>query len=104
MFLKSRKAEIGIFDFVKLLKSAFLCNSALNKLFKICIYLDVLVFLFVEELYFYISQKAYNDIIKQIMTDPSCIALGNSQLFPGPPESLEPDSFPCCPRDQSLFV
>ena len=31
-------------------------------------------------------------------------ASGNSQLFPGPPESLEPDSFPCCPRDQSLFV
>ena len=29
---------------------------------------------------------------------------GNNQLFPGPPESLEPDSFPCCPRDQSLFV
>ena len=31
-------------------------------------------------------------------------AEGNCQLFPGPPESLEPDSFPCCPRDQSLFV
>ena len=29
---------------------------------------------------------------------------GNSQLFPGPPESLEPDRFSCCPRDQSLFV
>ena len=26
-------------------------------------------------------------------------ALGNSQLFPGPPESLEPDRFSCCPRD-----
>ena len=31
-------------------------------------------------------------------------ASGNSQLFPGPPESLEPDRFSCCPRDQSLFV
>ena len=29
---------------------------------------------------------------------------GNSQLFPGPPESLEPDGFLCWPRDQSLFV
>ena len=29
---------------------------------------------------------------------------GNSQLFPGPPESLEPDRFACCPDDQSLFV
>ena len=29
---------------------------------------------------------------------------GNSQLFPGPPESLEPDRFACCPHDQSLFV
>ena len=32
------------------------------------------------------------------------IASGNSQLFPGPPESLEPDRFSCCPFDQSLFV
>ena len=32
-----------------------------------------LSFLFVKELNFYISQKAYNDIIKQIMTDPSGI-------------------------------
>ena len=31
-------------------------------------------------------------------------ASGNSQLFPGPPESLEPDRSSCCPRDQSLFV
>ena len=31
-------------------------------------------------------------------------ASGNSQLFPGPPESLEPERFSCCPRDQSLFV
>ena len=31
-------------------------------------------------------------------------ASGNSQLFPGPPKSLEPDRFSCCPRDQSLFV
>ena len=31
-------------------------------------------------------------------------ASGNSQLFPGPPESLKTDRFPCCPRDQSLFV
>ena len=29
---------------------------------------------------------------------------GNSQLFPGPPESLQPDRFSCCPHDQSLFV
>ena len=29
---------------------------------------------------------------------------GSGQLFPGPPESLEPDRFSCCPRDQSLFV
>ena len=27
-----------------------------------------------------------------------------TQLFPGPPESLEPDRFSCCPRDHSLFV
>ena len=47
------------------------------------------------------------------MTDPSAnrkihlaigIQEGNSQLFPGPPESLEPDRFSCCPRDQSSFV
>ena len=31
-------------------------------------------------------------------------ALGNSQLFPGPLESLEPDRSSCYPRDQSLFV
>ena len=31
-------------------------------------------------------------------------AKGNSQLFPGPTESLEPDGFFCWPRDQSLFV
>ena len=31
-------------------------------------------------------------------------AEGNSQLFPGPTESREPDGFFCCPRDQSLFV
>ena len=29
---------------------------------------------------------------------------GNSQLFPGPPESLVPDRFSCCPRDLSLFI
>ena len=74
----------------------------------------------------FFSQKAYNDIMKQIMTDASTnrksiwllgfsrawkqltitlgFASGNSQLFPGPPESLEPDRFSCCPRDQSLFV
>ena len=34
----------------------------------------------------------------------SFFASGNSQLFLGPPESLEPDRFSCCPRDQSLFV
>ena len=72
------------------------------------------------------SQYAYNDIIKQIMTDPSAnrkihlalgiqsglekltitlgFASGNSQLFPGPPESLEPERSSCCPRDQSLIV
>ena len=66
----------------------------------------------------------YNSI--QIMTDPSAnrksiwfsgfsrawkqltitlgFASGNSRLSPGPPESLEPDRFSCCPRDQSLFV
>ena len=38
------------------------------------------------------------------MTIALGFASGNSQLFPGPPESLEPDSFPCCPRDQSFFV
>ena len=31
-------------------------------------------------------------------------AEGNSQLFPGPPESREPDGYFCWPRDQSLFV
>ena len=31
-------------------------------------------------------------------------AEGNSQLFPGPTESREPDGFLCCPRDQLLFV
>ena len=31
-------------------------------------------------------------------------ASGNSQLFPGPPESLEPDRFSSCPLDQLLFV
>ena len=31
-------------------------------------------------------------------------ASGNSQQIPGPPESLKPDRFSCCPRDQSLFV
>ena len=31
-------------------------------------------------------------------------AEGNSQLFPGPTESREPDGFFCLPRDQSLFV
>ena len=31
-------------------------------------------------------------------------ASGNSQLFPSPPELIEPDRFSCCPRDQSLFV
>ena len=29
-------------------------------------------------------------------------APGNSQLFPGPPESLEPTRFSCFPHDQSL--
>ena len=41
--------------------------------------------------------------LKQL-TIPLGFALGNSQQFPGPPESLEPDRFSCCPRDQSLFV
>ena len=31
-------------------------------------------------------------------------AEGNSQLFPGPTESQEPDGVFCWPRDQSLFV
>ena len=33
-------------------------------------------------------------------------ASGNtcSKLCPGPPETLEPDKFSCCPRDQSLLV
>ena len=31
-------------------------------------------------------------------------AKGNSQLFPGPTESREPDGFFCWPRDQLLFV
>ena len=31
-------------------------------------------------------------------------AEGNSQLFPGPTESREPDGIFCWPRDQSLFV
>ena len=35
---------------------------------------------------------------------PSASPHGNSQLFPSPPESLEPDRFSCCPRDQSLFA
>ena len=30
-------------------------------------------------------------------------AEGNSQLFPGPTESREPDGFFCWPRHQSLF-
>ena len=30
-------------------------------------------------------------------------AEGNSQLFPGPIESQEPDGLFCWPRDQSLF-
>ena len=65
-------------------------------------------------------------MIKQIMNDPSAnrknpsgswdsvepgkvdyypwLRLGQRHLFPGPPESLEPDRFSCCPRDQSIFV
>ena len=31
-------------------------------------------------------------------------ALGNIQLFSGPPESLKPDRFSCCARDQLLLV
>ena len=31
-------------------------------------------------------------------------ASGNSQLFPGAHESIEPNRFSCCPRDQSLVV
>ena len=31
-------------------------------------------------------------------------ALGNSQLFPDPPESLKPNKFSCCPPYQSLSV
>ena len=31
-------------------------------------------------------------------------ASGDSQQFPGPPESLKPDRFSCCPHDQSLSV
>ena len=28
----------------------------------------------------------------------------HSKMFPGPPESLKPDRFFCCPCEQSLFV
>ena len=32
------------------------------------------------------------------------LRLSNTQLFPGPPESLKPHRFSCCLRDQSLFI
>ena len=42
--------------------------------------------------------------LKIVLTIALGFASGNSQLFPSPPESLKPDRFSCCPRDQSLFV
>ena len=45
-----------------------------------------------------------SDSVWKQLTITLGFASDNSLLFSGPPESLKPDRYSCCPCDQSLFV